>query len=225
MDDVPIRDESIRLGQFLKLANLIDTGSDAKELMIQGLVTVNGEVETRRGRQLVPGDVVTLGGARRRAGSPAGIWRRDPGSRASGLSATSTRSTTKISVSPGLITPPAPRSPYARWGGMTSRRRPPTFMPCTPWSQPEMTWPTPRRKSSGAPRLYDASNSSPGRVGHADVVHRHGAAGGGLRAVALGQLDDLEVSGRRAVGRIDLGLLCTHGLHPATTADRAATGG
>jgi ribosome-associated protein len=63
MDEVPIRDESIRLGQFLKLANLIDTGSDAKELMIQGLVTVNGEVETRRGRQLVPGDVIALGGA------------------------------------------------------------------------------------------------------------------------------------------------------------------
>ena len=62
MDDVPIRDQSIRLGQFLKLANLIDTGSDAKELMIQGLVSVNGEVETRRGRQLVPGDVVALGG-------------------------------------------------------------------------------------------------------------------------------------------------------------------
>ena len=36
MDDVPIRDESIRLGQFLKLANLIDSGSDAKELMVQG---------------------------------------------------------------------------------------------------------------------------------------------------------------------------------------------
>ena len=62
MDDVPIRDESIRLGQFLKLANLIDSGSDAKQLMIQGLVSVNGEVETRRGRQLVPGDVVDLGG-------------------------------------------------------------------------------------------------------------------------------------------------------------------
>jgi ribosome-associated protein len=63
MEEVPIRDESIRLGQFLKLANLIDSGSDAKELMIQGLVSVNGEVETRRGRQLVPGDVVSLGGA------------------------------------------------------------------------------------------------------------------------------------------------------------------
>src|SRR3954467_15155076 len=66
MDDVPIRDESIRLGQFLKLANLIDTGSDAKELMVQGLVTVNDEVETRRGRQLVPGDVVRRGGAQAR---------------------------------------------------------------------------------------------------------------------------------------------------------------
>ena len=59
--DVPIRDESIRLGQFLKLADLVDTGADAKPLMIQGAVSVNGEVETRRGRQLVKGDVVTLG--------------------------------------------------------------------------------------------------------------------------------------------------------------------
>jgi len=60
--DVPIRDESIRLGQFLKLANLIESGSDAKPVLADGAVTVNGEVETRRGRQLVPGDVVTLGG-------------------------------------------------------------------------------------------------------------------------------------------------------------------
>ena len=44
---------------------------------------------------------------------------------------------------------------------MTSWRRPPTFMPCTPWSQPLMTWPTPSRNRSGSPRLYDASNSSP----------------------------------------------------------------
>ena len=60
--DVPIRDESIRLGQFLKLANLIESGSDAKPLTADGAVQVNGEVETRRGRQLVLGDVVTLGG-------------------------------------------------------------------------------------------------------------------------------------------------------------------
>jgi ribosome-associated protein len=59
--DVPIRDESIRLGQFLKLSDLIDNGADAKPLMIQGLVSVNGETETRRGRQLAKGDVVTLG--------------------------------------------------------------------------------------------------------------------------------------------------------------------
>ena len=61
-EDVPIRDESIRLGQFLKLANLVDSGSDAKPLLINGAVLVNGEVETRRGRQLVVGDVVVVGG-------------------------------------------------------------------------------------------------------------------------------------------------------------------
>ncbi len=62
MRDVPIRDESIRLGQLLKLADLIDQGSDARELLIQGLVLVNGEVETRRGRQVRAGDTVTYGG-------------------------------------------------------------------------------------------------------------------------------------------------------------------
>ncbi len=60
--DVPIRDESIRLGQFLKLANLIDSGSEARPLLAAGEVRVNGEVETRRGRQLREGDVVELGG-------------------------------------------------------------------------------------------------------------------------------------------------------------------
>jgi ribosome-associated protein len=59
--DVPIRDESIRLGQFLKLADLVDTGADAKPLLAAGEVRVNGEVEFRRGRQLAAGDVVTLG--------------------------------------------------------------------------------------------------------------------------------------------------------------------
>jgi ribosome-associated protein len=64
IEDVPIRDESIRLGQFLKLANLIESGSDAKELMVQGLVSVNGEIETRRGRQLHRGDLVAVDGER-----------------------------------------------------------------------------------------------------------------------------------------------------------------
>jgi ribosome-associated protein len=58
---VSIREESIRLGQFLKLADLIDNGADAKPLVQSGQVLVNGEVETRRGRQLAQGDVVTLG--------------------------------------------------------------------------------------------------------------------------------------------------------------------
>ena len=59
--DVQIRDESIRLGQFLKLANLVESGAEAKPVIVAGAVLVNGEVETRRGRQLVLGDVVTLG--------------------------------------------------------------------------------------------------------------------------------------------------------------------
>ncbi|MCH9728605.1 MAG: RNA-binding S4 domain-containing protein [Actinomycetia bacterium] len=60
MYDVPISDESIRLGQFLKLANLIDSGADAKSVIADGQVSVNGEVDTRRGRQLRPGDTVVI---------------------------------------------------------------------------------------------------------------------------------------------------------------------
>ncbi len=57
---VPIRDESIRLGQLLKLAGVVDDGGQAREVVERGLVTVDGEVETRRGRQVRPGDVVSL---------------------------------------------------------------------------------------------------------------------------------------------------------------------
>lgn len=66
--DVPIRDETIRLGQFLKLANLLDSGADAKEAIADGRVRVNDEVETRRGRQLRSGDVVTFAGQSARVG-------------------------------------------------------------------------------------------------------------------------------------------------------------
>ncbi|WP_460788696.1 RNA-binding S4 domain-containing protein [Nocardioides maradonensis] len=59
----------IRLGQFLKLANLIDNGADAKIVCPAGDVSVNGEVETRRGRQLFTGDVVELGGQAARVAS------------------------------------------------------------------------------------------------------------------------------------------------------------
>ena len=61
---VIVRDESIRLGQFLKLADMVDTGADAKGLIARGLVRVNGDVETRRGRQLLSGDVVECAGRR-----------------------------------------------------------------------------------------------------------------------------------------------------------------
>jgi ribosome-associated protein len=60
---VAIRDSSIRLGQFLKLADVVDVGSEVKELLEAGEVEVNGEPETRRGRQLVPGDIVSVGDA------------------------------------------------------------------------------------------------------------------------------------------------------------------
>lgn len=60
--DVQIRGEGIRLGQFLKLADLVDSGAGVRPLLSQGEVRVNGEVETRRGRQLVAGDVVIAAG-------------------------------------------------------------------------------------------------------------------------------------------------------------------
>ena len=61
-ESVAISGESIKLGQFIKLANLVETGGHAKELMAEGAVSVNGEVDTRRGRTLVDGDEVTIAG-------------------------------------------------------------------------------------------------------------------------------------------------------------------
>ena len=55
---IATRDGAIRLGQFHKLANLIDSGADAKHLLARQIVQVNGATETRRGRQLRRGDVV-----------------------------------------------------------------------------------------------------------------------------------------------------------------------
>jgi len=60
MTTVPISDDSIRLGQFLKLADLADSGSEARALLDDGAVKVNGEPESRRGRQLVRGDAVEV---------------------------------------------------------------------------------------------------------------------------------------------------------------------
>jgi ribosome-associated protein len=61
MREVPVRGEMIRLGQLLKLAGVRDTGGEVKELLAEQAVTVNGEPEARRGRQLHPGDVVRVG--------------------------------------------------------------------------------------------------------------------------------------------------------------------
>lgn len=61
MRTVEIRDEAIRLGQFLKLADLVESGAQARPLVTAGEVSVNGATETRRGRRLVKGDVVSVG--------------------------------------------------------------------------------------------------------------------------------------------------------------------
>jgi ribosome-associated protein len=60
--DVAIRGDTIRLGQVLKLSGLADSGGEARALVESGGVSVNGEVERRRGRQLHPGDVVAVEG-------------------------------------------------------------------------------------------------------------------------------------------------------------------
>ncbi|MGM7678868.1 RNA-binding S4 domain-containing protein [Microbacterium sp. A94] len=60
--DISIGGEMIRLGQFLKFSGLLDSGGDAKEVIIDGYVSVNGEEERRRGRQLHDGDLVSFEG-------------------------------------------------------------------------------------------------------------------------------------------------------------------
>ena len=69
--DVEIRDETIRLGQLLKLAGLVEHGAAARDVLDAGEVTVNGRGESRRGRQVAPGDVVALAGERIRVRGPA----------------------------------------------------------------------------------------------------------------------------------------------------------
>ena len=58
---MPIHGGTIRLGQLLKLAGVVDSGSDVKALLAETPVWVNGEREARRGRQLHPGDTVRVG--------------------------------------------------------------------------------------------------------------------------------------------------------------------
>lgn len=64
MEEISLRegDEFIKLGQLMKKANMMSSGVDAKMVILDGLVSVNGEVELRRGKKLYPGDVVTFEG-------------------------------------------------------------------------------------------------------------------------------------------------------------------
>jgi ribosome-associated protein len=60
--DVPVRGDTIRLGQLLKLAGVVGAGGEVKALLASEDVRVNGEPENRRGRQLHPGDEVVVAG-------------------------------------------------------------------------------------------------------------------------------------------------------------------
>ncbi len=62
MDVIRLRDEYIKLGQALKAAGLVDSGAEAKEVIVEGSVKVNGETDTRRGRKLYAGDIITFNG-------------------------------------------------------------------------------------------------------------------------------------------------------------------
>ena len=62
MVKIKLRDEVIKLGQALKAANLVESGVDAKNVIQEGLVSVNSEIELRRGRKLFCGDIVDFNG-------------------------------------------------------------------------------------------------------------------------------------------------------------------
>lgn len=62
MEVIHLREEFIKLGQAIKAAGLVDSGVEAKEVIQGGLVKVNGETDTRRGRKLYAGDIVSFDG-------------------------------------------------------------------------------------------------------------------------------------------------------------------
>ena len=62
METLRLRDDFIKLGQALKAAGLVESGVDAKFVIQDGLVKVNGSIETQRGKKLVAGDVVEFDG-------------------------------------------------------------------------------------------------------------------------------------------------------------------
>ncbi|MFG6325400.1 MAG: RNA-binding S4 domain-containing protein [Lachnospiraceae bacterium] len=62
METIILRDDFIKLGQALKAAGLCESGTDAKDVILEGLVTVNGQTEKRRGKKLYDGDIVSFDG-------------------------------------------------------------------------------------------------------------------------------------------------------------------
>lgn len=62
MYTINLREDYIKLGQALKAAGLVSSGIEAKEVILEGLVKVNGEVDTRRGKKLYEGDIVSFNG-------------------------------------------------------------------------------------------------------------------------------------------------------------------
>ncbi|MDD3415650.1 MAG: RNA-binding S4 domain-containing protein [Lachnospiraceae bacterium] len=62
METIHLKEEYIKLGQALKAAGLVESGVEAKEVIQEGLVTVNGEIDTRRGKKLHSGDSVLFDG-------------------------------------------------------------------------------------------------------------------------------------------------------------------
>ena len=62
METIHLREDFIKLGQALKAVGLAESGVDAKFAVQDGLVKVNGQVETRRGRKLIAGDIVEFSG-------------------------------------------------------------------------------------------------------------------------------------------------------------------
>ena len=62
MHTIRLKDDYIKLGQALKAAGFVESGVEATEVISQGLVIVNGEIETRRGKKLYDGDEVEFDG-------------------------------------------------------------------------------------------------------------------------------------------------------------------
>ncbi len=62
MEIIKLREDYIKLGQALKAAGLVESGVDAKFVIQDGLVKLNGQIETQRGKKLVAGDIVEFDG-------------------------------------------------------------------------------------------------------------------------------------------------------------------